>query len=368
MTEVTNLDVITNDSIKEYYIAYFDILGYKNFFEQHSDKVTDFLSIVNDAFKGTIAHMYSLNQSGELLTNSNVDIKVKVFSDNILLCLERGNSYNEPIRCLCFLSAIADIQKKFIIKYGLFIRGGITIGNLYISEIFVFGQGLIDVVEMEEQAIYPRIIISNSVNDFIFSWHYLSNDDFLHREDIEKRVKLELDISNEDIRLIEKFDQLLPLETYIRKWVISLVVCDADNKNVLNYFYNYKMQGSISPQMHNDLIVVLKEQYKDDFDKIVLDDYSYEETVKIHKEKVIEKLYEFGHYNDIETGNEKLAIQRESILKKYMWVAAFHNFVFELKQDSEFFICFYANCDRRFMRITITVENEDTKFNNNDQN
>lgn len=42
------------EPIKEYYIAYFDLLGYKDFFRNCPDKVGDFLQIIHDAVSNTI--------------------------------------------------------------------------------------------------------------------------------------------------------------------------------------------------------------------------------------------------------------------------------------------------------------------------
>lgn len=35
------------EPIKEYYIAYFDLLGYKHFFQTHPDKAGDFLQTMD---------------------------------------------------------------------------------------------------------------------------------------------------------------------------------------------------------------------------------------------------------------------------------------------------------------------------------
>ena len=43
--------------IKEYYIAYFDILGYKEFFETQPEKVAGFLQIIHEAIQRTNDHM-----------------------------------------------------------------------------------------------------------------------------------------------------------------------------------------------------------------------------------------------------------------------------------------------------------------------
>ena len=43
--------------INEYYIAYFDILGYKEFFETQPEKVADFLQMIHDVIQRTNGHI-----------------------------------------------------------------------------------------------------------------------------------------------------------------------------------------------------------------------------------------------------------------------------------------------------------------------
>ena len=41
--------------IKSYYIAYFDILGYREFFLNNPDKIPDFLQMIHASIQGTIS-------------------------------------------------------------------------------------------------------------------------------------------------------------------------------------------------------------------------------------------------------------------------------------------------------------------------
>lgn len=176
------------EQIKEYYIAYFDLLGYKNFFRNHPDEVENFLQYIHEAVSLTDAYIQEVNSSPVAIQFGKLFIRIKVFSDNILLCLETTTTDMEYPRFLAFLTIIADIQRNFILKYGLFLRGGITIGKLSFNEDYVFGQGLIDAVELEEKAIYPRIIIGQTVLDYVLKPHFVSKDDLGRACDIENRA------------------------------------------------------------------------------------------------------------------------------------------------------------------------------------
>ena len=166
----------TPNPIKEYYIAYFDILGYKEFFKQQPERVPELLNAIHDAVKRTNAHIGIANQSPLMQDVGNIDIHIKIFSDNILLCLEVLDSPVEPVRVLTFLQIVADIQCGFVTEYGLFVRGGIKKGSLSFNEDYGFGQGLIDVVAMEEGAQFPRILIAPDLLAFLQQNHFYSQE------------------------------------------------------------------------------------------------------------------------------------------------------------------------------------------------
>ncbi|MDD2524575.1 MAG: hypothetical protein PHT81_07005, partial [Endomicrobiaceae bacterium] len=64
---------------------------------------------------------------------------------------------------------IGQIQLLFL-SNGILMRGGITIGNLYLNDIFVYGKGLSEAYFMEsELAIYPRMILSSKLHKKIFN-------------------------------------------------------------------------------------------------------------------------------------------------------------------------------------------------------
>ena len=97
--------------IEEYYIAYVDLLGYKNFFEKHADQVSDFLKTIQCAIEKTKGTVSKTNLSTIMSTYAEMEVKIKIFSDNILLCLKTGSEEVESIRLLTFLALIADIQR-----------------------------------------------------------------------------------------------------------------------------------------------------------------------------------------------------------------------------------------------------------------
>ena len=49
-------DNMKAEPIKEYYIAYFDLLGYKEFFRNYPDKVENFLQVIYEAISLTTSY------------------------------------------------------------------------------------------------------------------------------------------------------------------------------------------------------------------------------------------------------------------------------------------------------------------------
>lgn len=153
------MNVTNKPKLKNYYIAYFDILGYKSFFideNDHQKLLQDILNIVRDVKE------YMEQMKNYLIEN----VKYRAFSDNFIFYFEENEQDNfsdfNALSTLAFL--MSNIQKKILAKYGILVRGAITKGEFYADDSIVFGNGLIRAVEIEaEKAIYPRIIIDNNI-------------------------------------------------------------------------------------------------------------------------------------------------------------------------------------------------------------
>ena len=127
-----------------YIIAYIDLLGTKEKISQ--GKGTKVFENIYNAFllAGNIMpQMKDLNYS---------QMKVKVFSDNIILAypvaesLESGDvlsSYKIMISYLKFFLYI-------LLKHNVLFRGAISINKLMINDLIVWGEGLSEVVYLEE--------------------------------------------------------------------------------------------------------------------------------------------------------------------------------------------------------------------------
>ena len=341
--------------LKRYYIAYVDLLGYKDFFQKHSDQVLTFLQTISSAVGDIKCSVASNNQAEILQLYGPMNIIVKIFSDNIILCLEIGEAKIEVIRLLTFLSLVADIQRTFIVKYGLFLRGGITCGDISINDDFVFGQGLIDAVEMEAKANYPRIVIARSIVEFLFQRHYISDSELQCCADLASKFQRETFLSHEEQALLEAYAPRVSNELFNSLWKYNLVIEDADGVSVLNYLYNLNAQTMVLEDQWNPLLTFLNNYFPHDYDMVISANYNAEESLQIHKEKVKEKLLEYGRYDDIMISDINGAEAREKVLKKYLWVMKFHNFIAKRENALECMINAQVNCDGRYMKMRVIV-------------
>ena len=145
---------------KEYYISYFDILGYKAFFEDKENNISELLA-------SNIAMAMDTRKRFSYLLPITNKIHYKMFSDNFIIMLEDGVlPADKALSVMCDLTA--RLQLKFLVDYGIPIRGAITKGQAYIDNTIVFGKGLIDAVGLEaSEAIYPRIILDDACSEMI---------------------------------------------------------------------------------------------------------------------------------------------------------------------------------------------------------
>jgi len=137
-----------NKNLKEknYFIAYFDILGYEKKIRSNDKEL---LPYIDSIFRGFRKWLLTLDNK------AGCKIRMKAFSDNILFCTEKD--------FITLLFLVSRIQFLLICSFDLFIRGAMLYGKLVFRKDFVFGKGLIDVYKLEnEVSLFPRIIIDDS--------------------------------------------------------------------------------------------------------------------------------------------------------------------------------------------------------------
>lgn len=279
----------------EYYVAYFDVLGYKDAFKKSEDvsaKLVDAIEFSIGMMKDIVS---IVNTPIDNLTEETPKIEYKIFSDNVLICCKNTNDTLSTLSLVSFLRLVATIQRVFFERPHLIVRGGVTKGPLYLTKDFVGGKALIDAVELENTAVYPRIVIADCILNEL--------DSFKMQNDLFKDI---VDASCQDL-LVKHTDDKVSLN-YIMSydaWIMypkngaQLEPVGSFEELEKNVREGRQRKPIYKPECRNEVYVILRK----------------------HKDFVEEKVLEFSHSsNDATKEQERVKIQ-----KKYLWLVSFHN-------------------------------------------
>ncbi|WP_026497110.1 hypothetical protein [Butyrivibrio sp. WCD3002] len=151
------------EEYKEYYIAFIDVLGFKNLIQNETCQK------IIDIYK-SIRSMRVLNErieeGGEEKSVPLIpdeDINIKIMSDSV--CIYIRADIPESLFELLFICM--DFQNRMIeLDPPILLRGAIAKGNLYSDDDIIFGPGFVKAYVMEEKnASVPRIIITKDIVD-----------------------------------------------------------------------------------------------------------------------------------------------------------------------------------------------------------
>ena len=155
-------------------VAFLDVLGFsqrmKDAYEQHSAAhlLTEFRAALDCAYQHFSDHVTERILGAEQAAKEAASWHVKAFTDNIVIgypIFAREPDAEAELGSL--LLAIRDYQLEMTVR-GFFLRGGVSIGELYMDDEIVFGDALIEAYETEQRvARDPRIVISKSAQGYV---------------------------------------------------------------------------------------------------------------------------------------------------------------------------------------------------------
>lgn len=193
----TTMSEITNYEIR--YVAFIDILGFKNIIKKSEKKENEiqYIEKAIDIFKS--------------FTNEDSFI-VTQFSDSVVISTKDSeDDFQKLLKCLLEISI-----KSIGIWYLL--RGGITKGKLIHTKDYLFGPAMNYAYRLEsELAIFPRIIIDENLNEEINKQnnYFLTKDfdgiyflDYLNPKNFANMTKEDVKTHLDSIRdALEEFDK-----------------------------------------------------------------------------------------------------------------------------------------------------------------
>ena len=350
------MEKITPNPIKKYYIAYFDILGYKDFFKSNPNKAGELLHILNQAITSSLEVIKSINESILVSQFANMDVEHRIFSDNILLTLEVGvDEEKERTRIYAFFVMICEIQRSFILEYGLFVRGALTVGELSVNNEYVFGNGLIEAVDMEETTVYPRIAISNDMLALLEVKASYTNEEYEKAIMLEKQYNDSVDISLQDRDFLSKI-QKLAFRYYFEKMLFNfLIYPSADGVKCLSYLYVFDVHSFISEKDISQVTELMGKIYPKDSVRLSKQSPDIGKVLDCHKKRIEYNLIRYSDYSSIDIQNIVGFDRQERVLKKYIWSMVYHNRMCQFYNKLDYYINTQANCENRHMKMMINV-------------
>lgn len=140
----------------KYMVGYVDLLGFKKSIAKDVDN-----KLLNTVYQCYVMAMTGSNMMSAIDKSS---YKVKIFSDNIIIaipCDPNASDDTNPIIVFNRIVALMGMLQRIFLEKGIFVRGGITYGELFIDDVMVWGEALLEAYNLENsEAKYPRIIIS----------------------------------------------------------------------------------------------------------------------------------------------------------------------------------------------------------------
>jgi hypothetical protein len=144
------MDDVTDPSRQGYLnviVAFVDILGFRSMVEKLP--AHEILRVIRSLH-------WASNATSE---DPDPSAQVRVFSDSVV----RIAREDEPGALFSELNILRQAQMEMAAQ-GVFLRGGITLGEVYWDETIIFGPALVDAYDIESHfAIVPRIVVGPSV-------------------------------------------------------------------------------------------------------------------------------------------------------------------------------------------------------------
>ena len=120
-----------------YIVAYIDLLGITNKIKSTDQQLA--MNILHNLYT------FSINVTKEVQIEENKDIRFKIFSDNIIIAKKISSKTKQRKRDIRSLLMCAGHFQELAASdcVGWLMRGGISIGQLFIDDVMVWGEALL---------------------------------------------------------------------------------------------------------------------------------------------------------------------------------------------------------------------------------
>ncbi|MBI1834413.1 MAG: hypothetical protein HYR92_01290 [Burkholderiales bacterium] len=138
--------------------AYLDVLGGEKLFScENLEKAEGIVELIVDLER----RLNNMRRDGTPV--------VRTFTDNVFAAfpLNSTGKYSIEDQVVNFLSEISGQLQQIFLFSDLPVRGGITIGELYIDSKIIIGPAVLQAVHLEKEAKFPRVLIDDNVLELI---------------------------------------------------------------------------------------------------------------------------------------------------------------------------------------------------------
>ena len=173
MTDVANPYITDSGrpALRKSVVAFVDMLGYKDMVSEAHERGTSakLLQELHDALRLAFLHLNGRDDDGNPVLALPLPAKefyaIRAFTDNVVIGYPVHDDAEFEFGLI--FSQLGLFQLELSNK-GFFMRGAISFGDLFIDDITVFGDGLVDAFEGESKcARDPRIILTESAQQLV---------------------------------------------------------------------------------------------------------------------------------------------------------------------------------------------------------
>ncbi|CAM1349286.1 hypothetical protein [Tenacibaculum crassostreae] len=151
-------------------VCFMDILGFSELINRYDSDITStVLQDIQESFELAKTQLLEKNPSG----NDDVvkHLRYQTFSDNICISIPYFDNENDFLSNFNLLATYIRGFQNVMMSKGIFMRGGISTGSYYADDNIIFSKGLVNAYYLEsKKAIYPRVIIDDSIINKLFSY------------------------------------------------------------------------------------------------------------------------------------------------------------------------------------------------------
>ncbi len=164
------------DVYEQRIIVYADILGWSNackdlsqfpLLKKAADEIADYARKFSLPVKESLKNAQGVSPA---TIAQHAEIQFSFFSDNFAISVPVDHDH---VKMIFKIIAFATHE---LLRAGFLIRGAVTLGDLYHDDAgVIFGPAIVEAVDIEKKACYPRIVCGDRLIEFLDKTDYKNN-------------------------------------------------------------------------------------------------------------------------------------------------------------------------------------------------